>query len=221
MEKIQFNGVCDQINGKPVLDNVSFSVADAELFMIEDPTLDSAKSILNLLSESCFPKKGRIVLRKFEEEHTCSNTVGFVRNFTLRQTLTLALLSKRYNKSKIVNRIHEIASYFFIENLLDRKIRDCTKSQQSLISIVKAIITQPSVLLLNEFTSKLTHKKAVLVMTYLLELCVDHGVTVVLIENDKSLHPFASRILTLERGKVKKISGESVDLEGIAPLIKI
>ena len=135
--------------------------------------------------------------------------------------LSLPLLARGYSKTLIESRIKEIIRYFSIEGTLLKQVKDLSKTQKALLGVCKAVIGEPNIVVLDKFSSYLEHDVAVVVMAYLHEISVDHEVTVIMVENDSRLHPFAAKIMHLENGEMKDLVGEGVDLQKLMPFLKI
>ena len=222
MGEIVFKEVSFEEKGKTLLEEISFSIAEGELFMIKSPSAQESLALLRLIQGFAKPTKGLVQIDFSTKDYSIgSNLIPFLNVLTAKQTLALPLISRGYSKVESDNKIKEIAKYFSLEGCLDMQVKDLNKSEKALLGVCKAVVAEPSLVLLDEFSSDLDHKHAVLVMTYLHEISVDYEVSVVMVENDRRLHPFAGKILHLEDQKIKDLVGEGVDLNKLMPFLKI
>ena len=222
MGEIAFRDLSLKEKGKTVLEEVNFSIGEGELFMIKGASAASNKAVLRLIQGFATPTTGEVkVSLQGQGFSVGSNLVPFLGDLTAKQSLILPLIARGYSKVESDNKIHEIAKYFSLEEVLDKQVKDLSKEEKALLGVSKAVVAEPSLVLLEEFSPYLDHKVAVLVMTYLHEISVDFEVTVVMVENDRRLHPFAAKILQLEDSRVKDLVGEGVDLNKLMPFLKI
>ena len=221
MGKIEFADVSYAEKDDIILKNITLSIDRGELFMIKGSSVQEGKAFLRLLQGFIKPTEGRVSIEYEGGKSLGSNLIPFLKDLDCKETLSLPLIAKGYSKAESENKIVEVAGYFSIDNILSKKVKDLEEGELALLGVAKAVVAEPAVVLLDAFSSHLDHKVAVLVMTYLHEISVDYEVTVIMIENDRRLHPFAGKILQLENGYVKDLVGEGVDLNKLMPFLKI
>ncbi|MCH9617101.1 MAG: ABC transporter ATP-binding protein YtrE [Chlamydiia bacterium] len=221
MGEIEFNDVSYIEKEKIVLKNITLTVSAGELFMIKGSSNVETKAFLRLINGFIAPSSGRLKIDQKDGISIGSNLIPFLPALKAREILSLPLIARGYSKAESDRKIEEIASYFSLSEFLDKKVKELSKDTLALLGVSKAVIAEPSLVLLDTFTPFLEHRVAVQVMTYLHEISVDYEVTVVMVENDKRLHPFAGKILHLEDGYVKELVGEGVDLNKLMPFLKI
>lgn len=221
MAKIEFSDVSFIEKEDIVLKNISLSIEEGELFMVKGPSKKEGRTFLQLIHRLIKPTEGKVTVTLKEGEFIGSNLIPFVEAFTVEEVISLPLKISGYSKIEAKNKTEEIARYFSIEGLLKKKMGDLTPCEKALVGISKAVVSEPALVILDEFSPYLDHKLAVLVMTYLHEISVDYEVTVVMVENDRKLHPFAGKILHLENGYARDLVGEGVDLNKLMPFLKI
>ena len=222
MANIEFNNVSYEEKGTVFLNNISLNIDQGELFMIRSSDLKEATSLLYLIHDLIRPSSGEVKI-SFEDNlgWVGSNCIPMISECTVKEALSLPLLCKKISKKEIEEKIEEVSLYFSIDPLLKKRVKELTPAEYALVAVSKAIIGEPSLVLLQPFSHLLDHKIAVLIMTYLHEISVDYKVTVVMVENDTRLHPFAGKILHLEKGAIKDLLGEGIDLQKLMPFLKI
>lgn len=221
MSKIEFSDVSYVEKGNIILKNITLSMEKGELFMIKGSSLEQKMAFLMLAKGLIFPTDGKVKIDSKEDWYTGSNLIPFIESLTVREVLSIPLIAKGFSKQQINSKIAEITKYFSIDGEIENKISTLKKHTKAILGVAKATIAEPSIVILNNFSSFMDHKLAVIVMTYLHEIAVDFNVTVLLMEDDVKLHPFASKILHLENGYIKELLGEGVDLQKLMPFIKI
>jgi len=221
MAKVEFFNVSYEEKGKVLLNDVSVEIEKGDLFMIRTENPQEGLAFLKLCCEFSLPQHGEVEVLSEDEVTLGTNIIPLIQDLTVKEVLSLPLLARGYTKPLIESRVKDITKYFSIHDVIDEQVKELTKIQKALLGICKAVIGEPSMVVLDQFSRYLDHNVAVLVMAYLHEISVDHEVTVVMVENDQKLHPFASKILHLENGQVKDLVGEGVDLQKLMPFLKI
>jgi ABC-type methionine transport system ATPase subunit len=221
MSKIEFSDVSYIENGNIILKNITLSIDKGELFMIKGSSLEQKMAFLMLAKGFYPPSEGKVKIDSKEDWYIGSNLIPFIESLTVREALSIPLIAKGFSKQEINSKIVEMTKYFSIDKEIDSKISTLKKQTKAILGVAKATIAEPSIVILNSFSSCMDHKLAVIVMTYLHEITVDFNVTVLLIEEDTRLHPFGSKILHLENGYIKELLGEGVDFQKLMPFIKI
>ena len=223
LAKIELTNISYVEEDAILLNNITLTIDHGELFMVRGSSLKEGRALIQIIHHLIKPTEGscHVVFEEDEQEWIGSNCIPMILEFTVEEILTLPLLCKGYTRKEVRNRIEEVAGYFSIDTLLKKKVKSLTAAELSLVGVSKAVIAEPSLIILESFSKALDHKVAVLVMTYLHEISVDYKVTVVMMENDTRLHPFAGKILHLERGYIKDLVGEGVDLQKLMPFLKI
>lgn len=82
--------------------------------------------------------------------------------------------------------------------------------EQQRVTIARSISNNPSILLLDEPTGDLDTKSTDIIMKILVDLNVNHGITMVMVTHDQGLKYFANRVVKMSDGKVLKI--QDVDM---------
>ena len=223
MAKIELTNVSYVEDDKILLNNITLTIDQGELFMIRGSSLKEGRALIHLIHDLIKPTEGTvgIVYETGEVSQIGSNCIPMIKEFTVEEVLTLPLACQGYTRKEVNNRMEEVSMYFSINSILKKKISILSAAELSLVGVAKAVIAEPSLIILDSFSTALDHKIAVLVMTYLHEISVDYSVSVIMVENDTRLHPFAGKILHLERGYIKDLVGEGVDLQKLMPFLKL
>ena len=100
-------------------------------------------------------------------------------------------------------RMAEIAAYFGLEGILERKTADLSGGQKQLLSLAAVLTLQPRALILDEPTSQLDPTAADALLHTLTRLCRENGITVILSEHRlEQILPAATRVLVMEKGRL-------------------
>jgi ABC-2 type transport system ATP-binding protein len=100
-------------------------------------------------------------------------------------------------------RIAETAGDFKLAELLDRPYGKLSAGQKTRVSIAKALLNEPELLMLDEPTASLDPDTADWARTKLELYCRGHGATVVLASHNMAeVERMADRVIMLEKGRI-------------------
>jgi ABC-2 type transport system ATP-binding protein len=120
---------------------------------------------------------------------------------TVRQNLEI--FARLYGVLDLKARIAETARDFRLEELLDRPYGKLSAGQKTRVSMAKALLNEPELLMLDEPTASLDPDTADWVRSKLEHYCRDRGATVVLASHNMAeVERLAGRVIMLEKGRV-------------------
>ena len=121
---------------------------------------------------------------------------------TVRQNLTV--LGKLYDVENLRQRIAELGHELDLVDLLDRPTGNLSAGQKTRVSLAKALINSPDVLLLDEPTASLDPDTADWVRGRLERYCRDRHATVLLASHNMSeVERLCERVIMLKRGRIE------------------
>jgi ABC-2 type transport system ATP-binding protein len=120
---------------------------------------------------------------------------------TVRQNLQL--YGRLYGLNDLVGRIAEIAAELRLTELLDRLYGKLSAGQRTRVSLAKALLNEPELLLLDEPTASLDPDTADWIRTRLEDYRKQRGTTIVLASHNMTeVERLADRVIMLEKGRV-------------------
>jgi ABC-2 type transport system ATP-binding protein len=120
---------------------------------------------------------------------------------TVRQNLEV--FGRLYGVRDLRGRIAEVAEELRLADLLGRPYGKLSAGQKTRVSLAKALINEPELLLLDEPTASLDPDTADWVRSKLEEYCKMHSATVVLASHNMAeVERLAGRVIMLERGRI-------------------
>lgn len=145
------------------------------------------------------------------DERTQSSRIGFVMQSPESQCVTdkvwhelvFGLESLGMKQSAISRRAAETAAFFGIENLLDRSVEELSGGQKQILSLASVIAMQPSLLLLDEPTSRLDPVSAYEFISLLGKINRELGTTIIISEHSlEQVLPLSTRVLVMSDGRI-------------------
>lgn len=120
---------------------------------------------------------------------------------TVRQNLEV--FGRLYGVRTLSRRIAAIAQELRISDLLDRPYGKLSAGQKTRVSLAKALLNEPELLLLDEPTASLDPDTADWVRTRLEDYCRARAATIVLASHNMAeVERLADRVIMLERGRI-------------------
>lgn len=120
---------------------------------------------------------------------------------TVRQNLEV--YGRIYGVAHLAGRIAELASELRLGEFIDRAYGKLSAGQKTRVSLAKALLNGPEILLLDEPTASLDPDTADWVRTMLVRYARDRGATIVLASHNMAeVERLASRVIMLEKGRI-------------------
>ncbi len=195
-----------------VLENVSLTVETGELVLVLGPSGSGKSTLLSILAGLVRPSRGAVSLCGVSLEpldaegraRVRREQVGFVfQSFHLFGALTARgnvehiLDMKRAPRSRARAALEQLA----LGARMDHRPAQLSGGERQRVALARALAAAPAVIFGDEPTSSLDARSAALV-TDALQSFVAGGGTVVLATHDSRLHAIATRVVTIEAGRL-------------------
>lgn len=202
----------------PALEEINITVNMGEFLLLCGPSGSGKSTLLRLLKPSLSPHGETCGEIKFEGEKLLQlssreecQKIGFVMQSPENQVVTdkvwhelaFGLESLGCEEKKIRIRVAEMAAFFGMEGWLDRDVKTLSGGQKQLLALASVMATGPSVLLLDEPTSRLDPIAASDFLQHLQKINRELGVTILLCEHHlEEAFSMADRVAVLKEGKL-------------------
>jgi molybdopterin-binding protein len=197
------------------LQDVSLEIKDGEYFVILGPTGAGKTILLETIAGIYYPDKGRIFLngRDITNIPPRERNIGMVyQDYTLFPFLTVeenigfGLKMRRISKEEIKRKVDEFTNLIDVSHLLHRYPGTLSGGEQQKVAIARAIITRPSVLLLDEPLSALDRRTQDLLREELKRVHRIEGLTSVHVTHDQTeAMVLADRIAVMMDGRIVQV----------------
>ena len=208
------------------LDGVDFLVEKEEFVAIMGPSGSGKSTLLHLIGGLDQPTDGEVTLAGKslsllnDKQITLlrRHNVGFVFQFfnllptlTTEENITLPLIIDGKNPKQYQDRLDNLLEMVGLSERRRHKPDQLSGGEQQRVSLARALITEPAILLADEPTGNLDSKTGMAIME-LLRLSRDQlGQTIVVVTHDARAAAYADRVVFLRDGKIsaqKLIDGQ-------------
>ena len=201
----------------PVLDGITFDVAEGEFLALMGPSGSGKSTLLNLMAGIDSVTSGTITCGDVDITTLSANklarwraeNVGFIfQLYNLIPVLTafenvelpllLTSLKKRERRDRAMTALRIVG----LEGREDHSPRQLSGGQEQRVAIARAIVTDPYLLVADEPTGDLDRKSAEEILDLIQLLNQEFNKTIVMVTHDPMAARRAGRLLHLDKGKL-------------------
>jgi putative ABC transport system ATP-binding protein len=198
-----------------VFTGITLDVDEGSFLALMGPSGSGKSTLLNLIAGLDKPTKGTVRVAGSEVSAMTpgqlapwrARHIGFVfQQFNLLPVLTayqnveLPLLLTKLSKRERDERVKLALSVVGLDDRMDHYPRQLSGGQEQRVSIARAIVADPTVILLDEPTGQLDAKSSQEVLTLLRRLNDEFRKTIVIVTHDVHAAERATTVLHLEKG---------------------
>lgn len=202
--------------GSNALSDISLQIKKGEFIFLTGPSGAGKTTLLKLILREAFPTTGEIIVNgknvpKIPDNkiHLYRREIGAIfQDYKLLQRKTvlenvsfvLKVLgrSKRERKRRTLDVLRKVG----IQHKIHSLPQSLSGGEQQRVSIARALVNNPSLILADEPTGNLDPDLAVEIMKLFLDINMS-GTTVIIATHDRELiHRFGRRVIALDRGKL-------------------
>jgi putative ABC transport system ATP-binding protein len=203
------------------LRGVNFTVPQGGIVALMGPSGSGKSTLLNLIGALDTPTSGKVVvsgmdvakLSRDEQSAFRNATIGFIfQNFNLVPVLTtlenvmlpgqLGRHSEKSLGAPLAERARHLLVAVGLERQINQSVNRLSGGQMQRVSIARALMNRPPIILADEPTANLDHETADTVLTVLKETCTREGATVVVATHDQHVLSYCHRIIRLMDGRL-------------------
>ena len=215
MSSIDLKGINHFYEKEKVLDDINISIKEGEFFTLLGPSGCGKTTILRILGGFIRPSSGDIYVNdknitKLEPEYRNMGTVfqnyALFPNMTVEENVAYGLKIKKLSKKERIEKCEFYLELVGMKDYRNKKIDELSGGQQQRIAIIRALITEPTMLLLDEPMSNLDIALRVKMREEIREIQKKIGITTLFITHDQQeALAISDRIAVINEGKVLQI----------------
>ena len=220
-EIIVFNEVSLKISETNIIENLNFSISSGDFTYLIGKTGSGKSSIIRSIYCDIPIQTGNCVIDGIEIDKIKKNQIPFLRrkigiifqdfkllsDRSVHKNLEFVLKATEWkDKSKIDERINEVLNQVGMINMKDRFPHQLSGGEQQRVSIARAILNKPDLILADEPTGNLDPATSKEIMNLLIDIN-NQGSTVLMATHDYDMiSNFPKKTLRLEDGKLFELS---------------
>jgi len=196
----------------PAVDGISFTLAPGSITGLLGGNGAGKTTTIAMIMGLTTPTAGRVTVlgaemprqryRVLQRMNFESPYVEVPMRLTVRQNLTV--FGKLYGVEDLQERIAQLGDELDLTDLLDRATGRLSAGQKTRVSLAKALVNNPDVLLLDEPTASLDPDTADWVRSHLEHYCRDRHATVLLASHNMSeVERLCERVIIMKRGRIE------------------
>jgi len=208
---IQVSGLYKRYGKVTAVDHISFDVPAGSTFALLGGNGAGKTTTLSMLLGLLLPTSGTIRVLGFDmvrNRYAALTRMNFTSPYVdLPHRLTVAqnldVYARLYGVRKRAERLRQLAETFDLLELLKRRYGSLSAGQRTRVSLAKALLNEPAVLLMDEPTASLDPASADRIRTYLREYQQRTGATVLLAShNMQEVERLCEDVVMLKQGRI-------------------
>ncbi|NUO09635.1 MAG: ABC transporter ATP-binding protein [Candidatus Brocadia sp.] len=199
----------------PVLENITFDIAEGEFLALMGPSGSGKSTLLNLIAGIDKSDSGIIrvygvditVLSETELARWRSANVGFIFQFynlipvlTAFENVELPLLLTRLSRKERREHVETVLRVVNLSDRMDHYPGQLSGGQQQRVAIARAVVTDPAIIVADEPTGDLDRVSAKEILELMGRLNAGFGKTIIMVTHDPHAAEKAHTIKHLEKG---------------------
>jgi len=202
------------------LRGVSLDIEDGEFACISGPSGCGKSTLLNLIGCLDKPTTGKVTLDGEDVGKLSMNQLAEIRNrkigfifqsfnlipvLNVYENIEMVFMSwKDFPKEEMYKRITLLIEEVGLKDYLKHKPGELSGGQMQRVSIARALITSPQVVLADEPTANLDSKTSKKILEIMVDLNKRHNTTFIFSTHDPIVSGYAKRNIDLFDGAIKK-----------------
>ncbi len=196
---------------KNAVNNINFKINHDEIIGLLGPNGCGKTTTIGMILGLLKPSSGKVLINGMDIEKNKNellHKMNFISPYIelpkkLRVKQNLIVYGKLYNIKNLNERIDYLSNKLRLNNLLDKVTGELSSGQKNRVSLAKALINEPTVLLLDEPTASLDPETGDFIRTFLENYKKEKKICVLLAShNMQEVKRLCKSILMMKDGKI-------------------
>ena len=214
MEDIVKTYISKNGNQVKALNNINYNFKEGKFYAIMGQSGSGKTTLINILGLVDVPTRGKYFFNGVEVQKLSNdklseirnNEIGFVfQHFYLNNRLTAlenvllpTLINKKHTKEEIIENAKKLFNNLGLESRMNHYRNELSGGEQQRVSLIRALINEPSVILADEPTGNLDYNNELEILKLLKEVSKEKCVIVV--SHNPNIKKYADIVLNLDKG---------------------
>ena len=193
------------------VENISFKIAENEIVGLPGPNGCGKTTTIAMILGLLKPSKGEILIdgmnieknriKLLHKMNFISPYIELPKKLTVKENLIV--YARLYSVKNINERISYLSETLRLNDFLNKKTGELSSGQKNRISLAKALINNPSILLLDEPTASLDPETGDFVRTFLENYKKEKKISILLASHNMSeVERLCTSVLMMKEGKI-------------------
>ncbi|TVY07973.1 ABC transporter ATP-binding protein [Paenibacillus cremeus] len=212
---VELRNIQKRFGSNVVVDNFNIQIEQGECVSFLGPSGCGKTTTLNMIAGFLEPDQGELLIKGKRMNGVPSNkrelgmvfqTYSLFPHMTIFENVAYGLKLRKVPKSEMTARVNKVLELVKLPHVAERYPKQLSGGQRQRIAIARALVTEPTLLLLDEPLSNLDAKLREELRDEMKRLQQEIGVTTIFVTHDQEEALYMSnRIVVLDHGKVEQI----------------
>ncbi|CAG7627304.1 Spermidine/putrescine import ATP-binding protein PotA [Paenibacillus solanacearum] len=212
---VELKNIQKKFGSNVVVDHFNLQIEQGECVSFLGPSGCGKTTTLNMIAGFLDPDEGELIIKGKRMNGVPSNkrdlgmvfqTYSLFPHMTIFENVAYGLKLRKVPKAETAARVNKVLELVKLPHISDRYPRQLSGGQRQRIAIARALVTEPTLLLLDEPLSNLDAKLREELRDEMKRLQQEIGVTTIFVTHDQEEALYLSnRIVVLDHGKVEQI----------------
>ena len=224
---IEINNLNKKYNNVEAVQNINFKISKGSIVGLLGPNGCGKTTTIGMMLGLIKPTSGSVIIKNKNIENESNRTkilekMNFISPYVeLPKKLTvyenLKVYGKMYGVNNLENKISNLIEHLNLTEFKKRKTGELSSGQKNRVSLAKALINDPEILLLDEPTASLDPDVGDYIRTYIEDFSSKKGTTILLAShNMNEVERLCSEVMMMKKGKLidKGTCGDLINKHG-------
>jgi len=208
---VSVNNLSKNFSSFEAVKEISFSINESEILGLLGPNGCGKTTTIGMMLGLLKPTSGEVIINGLNVEKNRINLLkkmNFISPYIeLPKKLTvkenLMVYGKLYSVNNINNRIDYLAETLRLSEFINKKTGELSSGQKNRVSLAKAVVNDPDILLLDEPTASLDPETGDFVRTFIEKISSEKKISILLAShNMNEVKRLCKSILMMKDGKI-------------------